>query len=188
MVDGFAPASIVAPLGTVAILCNALIAPLVFHEAFRLRDFTGIVLAAAGAVTIVLSAKTQEEKVVYLHFAYADLKLSPEDIWEAITQTAFLIYFSICCVVAVILVYLSRQVGEKSITIDLGLVAIFGTIFDKRSNPRRLHGIINERHFLPPLPVVISYFYFPHRISPLFHPSLHRHSASQISEQSISKI
>jgi len=50
-------------LGTVAILCNAVIAPLVFHEAFRLRDFTGIVLATAGAVTIVLSAKTQEEKV-----------------------------------------------------------------------------------------------------------------------------
>ena len=34
MVDGFAPASIVAPLATVAILCNALIAPLVFHERF----------------------------------------------------------------------------------------------------------------------------------------------------------
>ena len=63
IVDGFAPASIVAPLGTVAILCNALIAPLVFHERFRVRDFTGIVLSTAGAVTIVLSAKTQEEKV-----------------------------------------------------------------------------------------------------------------------------
>jgi drug/metabolite transporter (DMT)-like permease len=62
-IDGFAPASIVAPLGTVAILCNALIAPLVFHETFRLRDFTGIVLSTVGAVTIVLSAKTQEEKV-----------------------------------------------------------------------------------------------------------------------------
>jgi len=48
----------------VAILCNALIAPLVFHETFRLRDFTGIVLSTAGAVTIVLSAKTEEEKVV----------------------------------------------------------------------------------------------------------------------------
>jgi magnesium transporter len=47
----------------VAILCNALVAPLVFHETFRLRDFTGIVLSTAGAVTIVLSAKTQEEKV-----------------------------------------------------------------------------------------------------------------------------
>jgi uncharacterized membrane protein len=64
--DGFAPASIVAPLGTVAILCNALIAPLVFHETFRLRDFMGIVFSIAGAVTIVLSAKTQEEKVSFL--------------------------------------------------------------------------------------------------------------------------
>ena len=62
--DGFAPASIVAPLGTVAILCNALIAPLVFHETFRLRDFMGIVFSTIGAVTIVLSANPQEEKVL----------------------------------------------------------------------------------------------------------------------------
>ena len=103
-----------APLGTVAILCNAVIAPLVFHETFRLRDFTGIVLSTAGAVTIVFSAKTLEEK------------FSPEDIWEAITEMAFLIYFAVCSVVALILVYLSRRVGEKSIIIDLGLVAIFG--------------------------------------------------------------
>jgi len=62
--DGFAPASIVAPLGTVAILCNALIAPLVFNETFRLRDFMGIVFSTTGAVTIVLSANPQEEKVL----------------------------------------------------------------------------------------------------------------------------
>lgn len=62
-VDGFAPASIVAPLGTVAILCNALIAPLVFKEKFRIRDFIGVVLSTVGAVTIVLSAKNEEEKV-----------------------------------------------------------------------------------------------------------------------------
>jgi drug/metabolite transporter (DMT)-like permease len=50
-------------LGTVAILCNALIAPLVFHETFRLRDFAGIVFSTVGAVTIVLSANPEEEKV-----------------------------------------------------------------------------------------------------------------------------
>ena len=63
--DGFAPASIVAPLGTIAILCNALIAPLVFHETFRFRDFMGVVLSALGAVTIVLSAETKEDKVIF---------------------------------------------------------------------------------------------------------------------------
>jgi hypothetical protein len=63
------------------------------------------------------------------------IQLSPEDIWQAITQTLFLIYFSICCGVAVILVYLSQQVGERSILIDLGLVAIFGiTSLIKQAN------------------------------------------------------
>lgn len=75
-VDGFAPASIVAPLGTVAILCNALIAPLVFHETFRVRDFMGVVLSTAGAVTIVLSAKTKEEKVPYTHMRDANVVIA----------------------------------------------------------------------------------------------------------------
>jgi Magnesium transporter NIPA len=36
--------------------------------------------------------------------------------------------------VAIVLIYLSRRVGEKSITIDLGLVAIFGTVFPIETN------------------------------------------------------
>jgi Magnesium transporter NIPA len=74
-IDGFAPASIVAPLGTAVILCNALIAPLVFHETFRLCDFMGIVFSTTGAVTIVLSAKTQEEKVPFMR-GWVDLVIS----------------------------------------------------------------------------------------------------------------
>ena len=47
---------------------------------------------------------------------------------RAITETPFEVYFTVNCVVAIILVYLSRRLGEKSITIDLGLVAIFGKL------------------------------------------------------------
>jgi len=52
----FAPASIVAPLGTVALVSNAVIAPLVLKERFRPQDLLGIVLAIGGAIVVVRAA------------------------------------------------------------------------------------------------------------------------------------
>ncbi|KAM3472130.1 hypothetical protein MY8738_008999 [Beauveria namnaoensis] len=80
---GFAPASIVSPLGVVALVSNCIIAPAMFHEKFRQRDFWGVVIAVAGVVTVVLSAKTEETK------------LKPGDILDAITTMEFEIYFGV---------------------------------------------------------------------------------------------
>ena len=49
----FAPASVVAPLGTVALVCNAIIAPVVLKERFRVQDLIGIIVAIGGAVVVV---------------------------------------------------------------------------------------------------------------------------------------
>jgi uncharacterized membrane protein len=49
----FAPASVVAPLGTVALVSNAIIAPVVLKERFRLQDLIGIIIAIGGAVVVV---------------------------------------------------------------------------------------------------------------------------------------
>ena len=49
----YAPPSIVAPLGTVALVCNAIIAPLVLKERFRTQDLLGIVIAIGGAIVVV---------------------------------------------------------------------------------------------------------------------------------------
>jgi magnesium transporter len=61
---GFAPASVVAPLGTVAILSNALLAPLMLHEHLRKSDMVGILIAVVGAAAIVLSSSETEEPKV----------------------------------------------------------------------------------------------------------------------------
>lgn len=50
---GLAPASVVAPLGTIALVTNAVIAPFVLKEKFRTQDLLGIVLSIGGAVVIV---------------------------------------------------------------------------------------------------------------------------------------
>lgn len=113
---GFAPASIVSPLGAAALVANCLIAPLMFKERFRHRDFWGVVIAVGGVVTVVLSAKTEE------------VKLRPEDIWESITTLAFEIYLVVTIILILILMWASPRYGKRTNLIDLGLVGLFGVL------------------------------------------------------------
>jgi hypothetical protein len=111
---GFAPASIVSPLGVVALISNCVIAPIMLKERFRLRDFWGVVVAVAGAVTVVLSAKNQEKK------------LGPHEILDAVTTLEFEIYMAVTILLIGVLMYLSPKYGNRTILIDLGLVGLFG--------------------------------------------------------------
>ncbi|KFY11034.1 hypothetical protein V492_04714 [Pseudogymnoascus sp. VKM F-4246] len=111
---GFAPASIVSPLGVVALISNCVIAPILLKERFRLRDFWGVVVSVLGAVTVVLSAE-QEEK-----------KLGPHEVIGAITTMEFEIYMAVTIGVMFALAWASPKYGSKTILIDLGLVALFG--------------------------------------------------------------
>ena len=111
---GFAPASIVSPLGVVALISNCVIAPIMLKERFRLRDFWGVVVAVAGAVTVVLSAKQQEKK------------LGAHEIWGAITTLEFEVYLGATIGLIVILMWASPRYGNNTILIDLGLVGLFG--------------------------------------------------------------
>lgn len=111
---GFAPASIVSPLGVVALVSNCIIAPYLLHERFRPRDFWGVVIAIGGAVTIVLSAKNSETK------------MGPHDVWAAITRWEFETYLGITAALIIVLMWASGRYGEKTILIDLGLVALCG--------------------------------------------------------------
>ncbi|KAL8725427.1 MAG: hypothetical protein Q9166_007359 [cf. Caloplaca sp. 2 TL-2023] len=111
---GFAPASIVSPLGVVALVSNCIIAPVLLKEQFRQKDFWGVLVAIAGAVTVVLSAKNSETK------------MGPHHIWLAITRWEFELYLGITAALIIILLWASGKYGEKSILIDLGLVGLFG--------------------------------------------------------------
>ncbi|KAL7932036.1 DUF803 domain-containing protein [Trichoderma chlorosporum] len=111
---GFAPASIVSPLGVVALVSNCIIAPAMFHEKFRPRDFWGVVIAISGVVTVVLSANQEETK------------LNPHDVWGAITTMEFEIYLGVTTFLIILLIWASRRYGKRTILIDLGLVGLFG--------------------------------------------------------------
>ncbi|KAF3930153.1 hypothetical protein ABW19_dt0208948 [Dactylella cylindrospora] len=111
---GFAPASIVSPLGVVALISNCLIAPLMLKEPFRRRDLLGVVIAITGVGIVVSSSSPNEEK------------LTPGQIWWEISQTPFEVYFAVTCALIVLLLYLSNIYGSRIILIDLGLVGLFG--------------------------------------------------------------
>ncbi|PKS11893.1 hypothetical protein jhhlp_001187 [Lomentospora prolificans] len=111
---GFAPASIVSPLGVVALVSNCIIAPMLFNEKFRQRDFWGVVIAVGGVVVVVLSANQQEAK------------LEPHDVWDAITTLEFEIYLVVTVFLILFLMWMSSTCANRTILVDLGLVGLFG--------------------------------------------------------------
>lgn len=113
---GFAPASIVSPLGVVALISNCIIAPFMLREPFRKRDFFGVIVAIAGAVTVVLSANNSNPK------------LGPADIWHRIKTWEFETYLLVTLVIILILMVASNKYGEKSVLIDLSLAGLLGEL------------------------------------------------------------
>ncbi|KAF1957450.1 DUF803-domain-containing protein [Byssothecium circinans] len=111
---GFAPASIVSPLGVVALISNCIIAPILLKEPYRKRDGLGVLIAVAGAVTVVLSANDNNPK------------LGPDEIWDLISTWEFETYLGITVAVIAALMVASNRFGEKNILVDLGLVGLFG--------------------------------------------------------------
>ena len=114
---GFAPASIVSPLGVVALVSNCIIAPCLLKERFRQRDFWGVVVAVGGAVTVVFSANNSEQK------------MGPHEVWSAISRWEFELYLGITSTMIIILMFASGKYGNKSILIDLGLVGLYGNLY-----------------------------------------------------------
>lgn len=111
----YAPASLVAPLGAVALLSNVIIAPILLKERFRPSDLGGIFLAIIGAVTVVVSSKQ------------SDATLNPDELQKAILRPEFLAYTGIVIVFAILLAYISStSLGDRYILLDLGVCALLG--------------------------------------------------------------
>ncbi|KAL1413406.1 hypothetical protein Q8F55_001172 [Vanrija albida] len=113
---GFAPASVVAPLGTVALIANVVFSPLILGESFTRRNLLGTGLAILGAVTVVWSSRDSNPR------------LSPDQLIAAVTATPFLVYTALNIAVVVPLVMLSSResYASKYIGIDVGACALFG--------------------------------------------------------------
>lgn len=159
---GFAPASIVSPLGVVALVSNCIIAPCLLKERFRQRDLWGVVVAVGGAVTVVLSAETSENKK------------SPRDVWVAITRWEFELYLGISSLLIVLFLWASGRYGHKSLLIDLGLAGLFGLLSVRRTPDRQclysffrcIHRAVNKGYCFYALGHPVASPDFPNHLSP----------------------
>ena len=59
----FAPASVVATLGTTGLIANVFFAPLILKESFRKLDLLGVLIAIGGGITVVLSAQAEQPQL-----------------------------------------------------------------------------------------------------------------------------
>lgn len=121
---GFAPASVVSPLGVFSLVSNCIIAPIFFHERITKRNIFGVFVAIFGILFIILSigqGNTGDHP-----------SLDPyERIIKTISQTEFRVYclITIFCILALLL--LVDTSGTKayelhSLFANLSLVALFG--------------------------------------------------------------
>ncbi|KAK8849813.1 hypothetical protein IAR55_005149 [Kwoniella newhampshirensis] len=112
---GFAPASVVAPLGTVALIANCVFAPLILREQFHKKELLGMGLAIVGAVTVVWSSNS------------ANPRLDPPQLLVALTRLPFLIYTLLNILLLALCLFLSTTShGHRYICIDVGICALFG--------------------------------------------------------------
>ncbi|KAI5305997.1 hypothetical protein KEM56_002599 [Ascosphaera pollenicola] len=113
MAYGFAPASVISPLGVVAIISNCLIAPLMLRETLRRRDSLGVLVSIIGTIIIVVSFHPSEKTI------------GPEDLFNMFATTTFVVYVTITTTVIVVFMWMSETCGARSILIDVGLVGLF---------------------------------------------------------------
>lgn len=79
----YAPASVVAPLGTVSLIANWGFAPLILGESFRRSEIQSIFFIVIGASIVVVASRDDQSS------------LTPELIIELLRQPFFVVYSGI---------------------------------------------------------------------------------------------
>ncbi|WFD29553.1 hypothetical protein MSPP1_000562 [Malassezia sp. CBS 17886] len=113
---GFAPASLVAPLGAVSLLSNVVTAPMLLHETLAASDVVGVALAVAGAITVVSAAGPSTAP-----------PFTPHELWAALERPAFVAYTCVMLALGLALVALcATRVGAHSVLAHVAVCAVFG--------------------------------------------------------------
>lgn len=108
---GFAPASVVSPLGVLALVSNCIIAPIFFNEPIAKRNYTGVGISVLGILLIITSVNPSQSQfpssIVLLNVVLRIIKeLNPHDlILCAVSQLQFQIYLLVVLSLIIILLF-----------------------------------------------------------------------------------
>ncbi|GAA5847073.1 hypothetical protein JCM3766R1_000604 [Sporobolomyces carnicolor] len=112
---GFAPTSLVAPLGMTALVANVFLAPAIVREPFRRKDLIGIGISLLGGATVVYASRS------------SDKKITPRELLRALHKPLFLAYSIASVVLMGALTWLSQtRYGDRFVLVDLTLCALAG--------------------------------------------------------------
>lgn len=133
---GFAPASVVSPLGVLALVSNCIVAPIFFHERISPQNIAGVAVTISGILLIIFSVQTGNDKSVPLWRSLTswavETALSPHEfIMYSISQTVFKVYVFVVVMLIGLLWVQTTYIDPESTQIhnlfaNLGLVALFG--------------------------------------------------------------
>ncbi|XP_035887179.1 NIPA-like protein 2 isoform X2 [Phyllostomus discolor] len=116
---GFAPVTLIAPLGCMSVTGSAFISAVFLKENLRASDLLGMTLAFAGSYLLVNFAPNITQAI------------SARTIQCYFVGWQFLIYVILEILIFCILLYFYKRKGMKHIVILLTLVALLGIIFYK---------------------------------------------------------
>jgi len=88
---GFAPAAIVAPVGSVGVIVNELIAVIFLKEPLRKRDLLGLVGVVAGVVLLILGVPESELELNAHTLLTTDILFAPRSYWYIISLIVIVI-------------------------------------------------------------------------------------------------
>ncbi|XP_040116939.1 NIPA-like protein 2 isoform X2 [Oryx dammah] len=114
---GFAPITLIAPLGCMSVTGSAIISVMFLRENLRASDLVGMTLALAGTYLLVNFAPNTTQAISARTVQYYFVG------WQ------FMIYMILEILVFCILLYFHKRKGMKHIVILLTLVALLGIIF-----------------------------------------------------------
>ena len=115
MAYGFAPATLVAPMGAVSVVANAAVASLLLSEEFRRRDLSGSFLIISGGVGLVYFSPQQEKQ------------LNSATLMAYIFSDIFFMYSGILMLLLVLMMSLHKRWAREWVVVDLTLCAILGS-------------------------------------------------------------
>nr|XP_039271096.1 NIPA-like protein 2 isoform X2 [Styela clava] len=116
MAYGYAPASLVAPLGSVAVLSNVFIAFIFLRETVTPHSIVGVSLVIIGSIFLISFS------------AFSQPQLDVPTIYEYLKAWSFLLYIGIEIVALGILFYLYFYKNVEHLLILLLFVAIFASV------------------------------------------------------------
>jgi len=116
---GLAPASVVAPLGTVSVAANALLAVMFLGEPCRVRDWVALVGVAGGIVLIVLSVPQGSEQLTVHHLLSSHFYYSPR---------SYLYCVCLVPIITFVIMEIEPRFAKKYIVVWLFLCALISSI------------------------------------------------------------